>query len=78
VGKRAAGGEVHTGVSETGVGAVGSEPKGQRKGNITGQMIAMFWIFLVSFSVRALILVLACATLREIPMISAMGVPQVA
>jgi hypothetical protein len=41
-------------------------------------MIAMFWIFLVSFSVRALILVLACATLREIPMISAMGVPQVA
>ena len=35
----------------------------------------MIWILLVSFSVGALILVLACATLREIPMISAVRVP---
>jgi hypothetical protein len=41
-------------------------------------MTAMVWVFLVSFGVGALILVLACATLREILMIPAMRVPQVA
>src|ERR1700728_1478327 len=69
--------EVRAGVSEAGVGAMGSGPEAQGKGNVTGQMIAMIRIFGINLR-GILTLVLACATLRQILVISAMRVPWVA
>jgi hypothetical protein len=56
---------------------MGSGPEAQGKGNVTGQMIAMIRIFGINLR-GILTLVLACATLRQILLISAMRVPWVA